>query len=280
MVPGEEHNSHCRAPPRGRQLCVRPRVQDDPFISGVEAAPGCVSTVNGDPQQVQHRSLCNAAEHLVGAVCELETRPQCSGNGCTAVTLGQVGRLRIPTILPNRQMSKEDQGGESITDSGSSCVEGSAVVLGIAGTTDRLPSDPTRQSNAAERPIRQATSSGYSRTAATSCLEVIRHSQQAEGISREASQLLAAGWSKGTNTTYQSAWRRWDSWCSERQIDPISFAVQPFLEFLTSLFQEGLQYRTINTIRSAVSMTHSHIEGSPIGQHPLVSRLLRGVYNT
>ena len=26
-------------------------------------------------------------------------------------------------------------------------------------------------------------------------------------------------------------------------------------------------------------MTHNHIEGVPIGQHPLVSRLLKGVYN-
>ena len=27
-------------------------------------------------------------------------------------------------------------------------------------------------------------------------------------------------------------------------------------------------------------MTHRHIEGVPIGQHPLVTRLLKGVYNT
>ena len=70
------------------------------------------------------------------------------------------------------------------------------------------------------------------------------------------------------------------SWCSVRQIDPISGSIQPFLEFLTSLFKEGLHYRTINTIRSAVSMTHDHIEGIPMGQHPLVSRLLKGVYNS
>ena len=35
----------------------------------------------------------------------------------------------------------------------------------------------------------------------------------------------------------------------------------------------------MNTIRSAVSITHNHIEGTPIGQHPLVTRLLKGVYN-
>ena len=27
-------------------------------------------------------------------------------------------------------------------------------------------------------------------------------------------------------------------------------------------------------------MTHRHVEGVPIGQHPLVTRLLKGVYNT
>jgi len=41
-----------------------------------------------------------------------------------------------------------------------------------------------------------------------------------------------------------------------------------------------MQYRSINTIRSAVSMTHDHIEGTPIGQHPLVSRLLEEIYNS
>ena len=92
--------------------------------------------------------------------------------------------------------------------------------------------------------------------------------------------MLEAGWSKGTNTTYQSAWKRWHGWCSRREINPISCTVQPFLEFLTSLFKEGLRYRTINTIRSAISMTHDHIEGIPMGQHPLVTRLLKGVYNS
>ena len=52
------------------------------------------------------------------------------------------------------------------------------------------------------------------------------------------------------------------------------------ISLLDVMGKEGLQYRTINTILSAVSMTHSHIKGTPIGQHPLVSRLLRGVYNT
>ena len=52
------------------------------------------------------------------------------------------------------------------------------------------------------------------------------------------------------------------------------------MDFLADLFEQGLQHRSINTIRSAVSMSHSHIEGVPIGQHPLVTRLLKGIYNS
>ena len=193
--------------------------------------------------------------------------------------LGTGTQVHIPTILLDWQMSQEGQGreGTSVVDSPSVAV--SAVVSSFAGSTSGLSPDTTKQSNPTNRSIRQSSSSYGSRPVTTSRLEVIRQRQQAAGISREASQLLAAGWSKGTNTTYQSAWKRWDSWCSERQVDPVSSPIQSFLEFLTSLFQEGMQYRSVNTIRSAVSMTHVHIEGIPVGRHPLVSQLLKGMYN-
>ena len=55
--------------------------------------------------------------------------------------------------------------------------------------------------------------------------------------------------------------------------------VQHFLEFLVGLYDQGLQHRSLNSIRSAVSVTHKQVEGSPIGQHPLVNRLLRSVHN-
>jgi hypothetical protein len=40
-----------------------------------------------------------------------------------------------------------------------------------------------------------------------------------------------------------------------------------------------LEYRTINTYRSALSGALSPIEGFPVGQHPIVVRLLKGMLN-
>lgn len=53
-----------------------------------------------------------------------------------------------------------------------------------------------------------------------------------------------------------------------------------FIDILADLYQQGLQHRTINVVRSAVSMTHRQMEGTPIGQHPMVSKLSKGVYNS
>ena len=42
----------------------------------------------------------------------------------------------------------------------------------------------------------------------------------------------------------------------------------------------GKQYRTVNTIRSVISMTHEEVDGTRVGQHPLVTRFLKGVFNS
>ena len=40
-----------------------------------------------------------------------------------------------------------------------------------------------------------------------------------------------------------------------------------------------MQYRTVNVLLSAISSTHQWVDWKPIGQHPLVIRLLKGISN-
>ena len=42
---------------------------------------------------------------------------------------------------------------------------------------------------------------------------------------------------------------------------------------------KGLQYRTINSHRSAISMTHLPIDNVCVGTHPSVSRLMKVIFN-
>ena len=50
------------------------------------------------------------------------------------------------------------------------------------------------------------------------------------------------------------------------------------LQFLADQFDLGLQYRSVITLRSSISTTHPNIDGLAVGCHPLVSRLLRGMF--
>jgi len=52
------------------------------------------------------------------------------------------------------------------------------------------------------------------------------------------------------------------------------------MQFLVDQFDAGLQYCSINTLRSAISMTHATIDGTAVGCHSLISLLLKGIFNT
>jgi len=53
--------------------------------------------------------------------------------------------------------------------------------------------------------------------------------------------------------------------------------ISDVLEFLTSLYLNGQGYSACNTARSALSLILSPINGFPVGKHPLVVRILKGI---
>ena len=92
--------------------------------------------------------------------------------------------------------------------------------------------------------------------------------------------LLQASWRESTHSQYDSVLRGWGSFCLARQTNPTSPSIEDVLVYLTSLYEQGLQYNTICTARSAFSGI-LHIPGVPIlSDHPLIKRLLKGIYHT
>ena len=49
------------------------------------------------------------------------------------------------------------------------------------------------------------------------------------------------------------------------------------LTFLAEQFSQGKEYRSINVLRSAIPSAHGDIDDKPVGQHPLIVRLIKGV---
>jgi site-specific recombinase XerD len=79
----------------------------------------------------------------------------------------------------------------------------------------------------------------------------------------------------GTRLAYQAPWRKWVSWCGEREIDPTTAPVEAIANFLGEMHQSGLQYSTLNVYRSAISAYHIGIAG----QHTVIKNLMKGIFN-
>ena len=178
MVSREKHITHCRTSTRDRQLHSGQRVQNNSVIGRMAVTSGSIQADSGDSGQMQHRSVCNTTQCPTGAICQLETRPQCSRDGCTTTSLGQMGRLCIPSLLPNRKMPQEDPRRLGIPDSRGTGVEVTAVVPGTAKSIGGLSPDTAEGSDAVARSVQQPTSLGCNRTVTTSCLEVIRKQRE------------------------------------------------------------------------------------------------------
>ncbi len=105
----------------------------------------------------------------------------------------------------------------------------------------------------------------------------IREKCRDHKLSEEASSLIFGSWRKKTNKSYNSLFGRWHSWCSRRGTNPFSIDIA---NFLAELFTEGYKYNSLNAYRSAISSVHEKVEGYEVGHHPLITRLIKGVFNT
>ena len=111
-------------------------------------------------------------------------------------------------------------------------------------------------------------------------IDVIRKTLSNKGFSKQAVDIICASWTEGNDKQYKGVWDKWSGWCHKRQIDLLQASVVQVVEFLTECYHEGKGYSTINTYRSALSTTLCSMndDRDSLGSHPLIARLLKGVY--
>ena len=135
-----------------------------------------------------------------------------------------------------------------------------------------LPAPPTLLT----RPVQ---SQGNPSETATSRLDYFQQLCTTADLSNTVTRLLSSATRQSTNKSYDCALTKWNSLCNRRKVNPISATVKDILTFLSDQFDNNLQNRTVNVLRSAISSIHPWIESKPVGQHPLVIRLIKGIAN-
>ena len=101
------------------------------------------------------------------------------------------------------------------------------------------------------------------------------------GVSKSAQELILNSWRDSTQKKYRPYWRKWQKFACEQSIDPFCPSVNKVLDFLSGLYNQGLGYSGINTARCALSslVTLENMGNMTIGKHPLVQRLVKGVFH-
>ena len=99
-------------------------------------------------------------------------------------------------------------------------------------------------------------------------LPLIRNLLTSRGISAGAAQIIMQSCRARSQKQYQTYHQRWQEFCPSRSINPIS----------ASRGWSGISLSSINTARSALSTVIFLPDGSSCGNHHLVSRFLKGVF--
>lgn len=153
-----------------------------------------------------------------------------------------------------------------------------SLVASDVKTVNKAPSCSSSAENSVKTAQQKSTPSSCKN--GVNGLLHIRESYEARGISESTCNLLMASWRPGTQKQYQVYIQKWSHFCTQRKINHNQPTVEQALDFLTHLYEQGLTFSAINTARSALSSYITLEDGTSLGQHPLVSRLLRGIFQS
>jgi integrase len=278
LLPGEKHD-HNRRIPSGQEQHDSGR-----FVTRESGRKRLEAEREGVPKDQQsfgplpNRFVCKPNEQTDTDVYELESRPGGSWKRRLDDIVERASRVCFPTILPHRQMPGENQEGGSRVGPHHSGMADATVVCSDLATDDTDADHSTQRQRSPGITLGRIASFDSKRHTSISGMEDFRQRKQMQGLSEDAAALATKAWRKGTRSAYDSAWAKWDSWCNQRSIDPVSSSVEEVAEFLTGMFKAGYEYSTINLHRSAISALHEELEGLPVGQHSLIKKIMTGVF--
>lgn len=241
-----------------------------------------LSPVRGQVGSVLHRPICIMDKHTASHVLQLAPRSSSTGCGCFVPTLGESSGtpVHVSTICLDHTLPGETSIGASKSSVNCSSLAQPALVPLSPQELNGLPNSAASSAEHSNWSRKREPPTGASRPSSSGRLAHLRRSLRSKGLSEGVIGLIRKSWRTSTESAYSSAWQQWDSWCLGRGVDPLSAPLREILEFLLAQFLAGKQYRTINTLRSAISMTHMEVDGVRVGQHPLVSCLLKGEFNS
>ena len=272
-----EYISDSRIPPRGGEHSGRRRVQEYEGPLWLDVELPHLQADTGADGAIGDRSVRISSDKTVTKILQLETGPGGRKYGCIQPGLVEGEGLCKPPMVLDSSLPQPDKAAEGQISHDHTTLDHTTMVSNDPGDARKL-SMPSLSNS---RPGNSANRSGrlHNETwgTGTSCTAYLKESFTSQGISTEASNLLLSSWR--TKTNYNSLFTKWVDWCQPRDRNPATGPIEDVINFLAYLHKEGYQYWSLNSYRSAISAVHAEVDGYPVGQHPLVTRMLKGTFN-
>ena len=183
--------------------------------------------------------------------------------------------------FPTFQLTWHSDADDRARESGGSCdcssVENSVVVREPVKSDMRrlVPFTKNAKSSDTSRKSRKTTST---KEVTTWCIPGVREKLRNKEVPEQAINITMSSWRRSTQIQYRCYIKKWVQFCGERKISAFERNVNLVLEFFTLLYNCGSGYSCLDTTRSALSTILSIDGYCNIGEHPLISRFMKGVF--
>lgn len=105
-------------------------------------------------------------------------------------------------------------------------------------------------------------------------MRLIREAFKRRAIAESAIDIMMASLSPNTIKQYNSCLCQWWHYAKDKNVDVFKASVPIIISYLTSIFQKGVSYQSLNCHRSSLSL----IIGSHIGTDDRIKRWFKGVH--
>ena len=278
LEPAVKHIPACRVPSWEGEQSGRSGIEGIEGQMRLDAKSPCFQSDPIPDGPMRDRSLCIASNKTASKVFQLETGPRSRGHRCLQPELGDGKVLCQSSMVPHSSVPITGEKTDGKDGDNHPTVELPAMVSNYPGSTGKF-SSPSPSEDRPGSPANNARICHEAGSSGASCMAHLRGSFTSQGISSAASELLLSSWRTKTKSNYNSLFTKWANWGQQRDRDPTTGPIKDIINFLAELYQDGYQYRSLNSYRSAISAVHSRVDDHPVGQHPLVSRMLKGVFN-
>jgi hypothetical protein len=218
------------------------------------------------------RPVCYQAKSQVPPLCLAYAGRKSRRRGRSVLGLGHDGSLCVPSDSISPPSLEQDPTFIGTNSADCPLLAQEGVVPSVVGTVGGQPVAAPVVAEAASATGRGGLAP-RSRGLKSSRLATVRESLVQEGFSEGIAKRISEKNRASTNSLYQSRWKAYQNWCSERPVDPFSAPIPVIAEFLLFLFNKGWQLSTIRGYRTAVSETLK-FSGRDIGNSKSLSDLL------